>query len=316
MRKILRILFHWLYVVKHAYPKSWAFFKAVVVGLPPSVLGYSLLSASFDLPLRSELNRWLGAHPFFVIAFVVWPYTFGTIFELFDRFLEEMGEPNELKKEEWAAVFTAIQDIVGRKTNRFGAFVTHMQRQEVSSEEAFRAITQPEEQMKSMLSALHSLFRLLLGGKALKIVLAEMSDGQPQKWFWFMPNDDPPSNSILGDRSRNTAYAHATELKRYYIIPDIEKHIRRKGSKRRHYCATGDPERDCGSLICYPVFHRETDRIVYVLSIKAPQPNLITSDFYERYRFVFDAFVKRILLEYNLKLIKDTIEGDLNYAIA
>ncbi len=306
MRKAFRFFFNWLYIGKQRFPKWWAFFKGVGVGLPPSVLGYTLLSANFDLPLTAELKEWFGARPIFVIISVVWPYTFGTVFELFDRFLEQLGEPNELRREEWIAVFTAIQDIVGRKTNRFGTFVTRMQHHEVSSEEVFREITQPEEQMKSMLSSLHSLFRLLLGGKNLKIVLAEMADGQPKKWFWFMPNDDPPSDSVLAAPGGNTAYAHAAELKRHYIIPDIEKHIRRKGSRKRHYCATGDPERDCGSLICYPVFHRETKRTVYVLSIKAQQPNLINADFYERYRFIFRAYVNRILLEYNLKLIKDT----------
>lgn len=308
MRKKISRSFSKIIVIIEKHRKTLIALKGFIVGTPTAILGYSTLKFGKMLPLQNEILNYFQEHPFILFIVIIWPIISSIVLSIITDWFERLIEPSKIKQLHLTALISALDNVVGKKMNRFGEYAKKMQNNNMKKEEIFEKITQPDIQIEHLILNLHNLISLLTNDQSIKIVLAEIKDSIPIEYKCFMPNDIiPPLNLTNGD-AKNSFFHYCASERKTVFISDIEKHLNKnKNTKRKanNYVPSRNSDDNIGSIICYPVIHEHLNKVIYVISFKSKVVNLFNEKFKKDHSFFVDEFIKRLTLEYSLFYLKN-----------
>lgn len=202
------------------------------------------------------------------------------------------------------AVMGALDGIVGSKAARFGEYVKNIPNLDRAA--IFCTISQPQLQINEIIRAIWHVFDAAKSRETnnlIRVVLARFEGGKITGIPVYFPADEFVNASLEDLNKPNSAFLTAFRNKRILVISDIEKELRTK----KRYVPTGDPDDDSGSLICYPVIHKPTREIPFVISIHCDEKNYFkpSSEFTGIYELTLERFALRLSVEYSLLLVKE-----------
>lgn len=299
-----------IYDLSCRFPLGWIVVKVFLTGLPGVILGYAAIRFSLQpgggYPFQAELQNLLASFPLITAVLFLLPLALTVFYTWADNKIASIKDQEKFPKLLSASLIQALNDLVGVKLRRFDAFSGEMNSGKKGCE-VFQSITQPSLQIKQIALSLHHVLEKTLDDSSLQLVLVRIQDSAPSLWVEHIPNQLQPPDRFLGEDALKTLFHDAARQNKALWITDIAKHMKNK-KKRPLYCPQQDPDLDVGSIICYPIFHKAENKVVYALSIKSDRPNAITGDFKKTYTLVMDAFITRLLLEHNLVYIKERSE--------
>ncbi|MDO9451661.1 MAG: hypothetical protein Q7J29_02255 [Stagnimonas sp.] len=291
--------------------------KALIQGLPPALWAYALIKFSIALPFQQDAHDFFEAHKWLPLCVLIWPLVSTVLFEALADFTSALATSGDAGSAELLALVTAIDDIVGRKLNRFGEYAREL-RDGRKSKSVFADITQPQRQIEALVQSLWQMLSTLTQDRTLKVVLACMEKDLPVRWYCHFPNDALPSSDLLkAEAAKKTFFAHCSKDKRPVLIEDIAQYIelrrkkKAKGKKNKQatYIVGNASTDSTGSIIAYPIINHHLSELPFVLSVKS-DTNTINAAFKEKHKFIVEAFIKRLVLEHNLLSIKNGVTYD------
>jgi len=302
-KQLLFKIISWIISVREDRPIFFGFLKVVFVGIPAFILAYATLELGSPLLWQQPLREALKTHPGLVFACLGWTILSSIIIQALSSLITIFEDRNLPKVQELMALLTALDRVVGIKMERFGKYSKSVTA-DIGGDTAFRAITKPDAQIDYLIKNLFILLTSLTKDETLKIVLARMENTRPINWTSFMPDDVHPDDSILRNEKEQSLFSHCAKAKNPIIISDIANHLE-KAKKLILYLRSDLPGENEGSIICFPVHHDHSGKVIYCLSIKSQKPHLICERFNKKYGFMVQEFIKRINLEHSLEIIKE-----------
>jgi len=245
-------------------------------------------------------------------TFLLWP----VLAQFFLYFIEWLlnSPRNNLVRERklFSSIYTALEDVVGEKCNAFADFGTALRNREVdpSPSNAFLSITNPDMRIEILISQFGRLVNDILKPDDdpagwVSVVLCEIVDGNPSDYSAVYPPVDYPNSNLLDETVRGkTLFAKCAKRKKGVIILDIEKHLSNSKIPDKDYYPSSDPDKNKGSIAGIPVVHPQIGTVAYVLSLKSAKPFMIDEECLKYLKPAIRAFISRILLEHNLKIIQ------------
>lgn len=293
------------------HPKFKAALTALLVGFPAPILGVASLGLEGIDFLQVPIRKYLVENPAAVVILLAWPLLANFLLGIAGDYLKGISEEAEQEQEHLLALLAALDDVEGRKSNRFGTFAKRAEAEPQIARDAFLQITRPVKQIERIVASLHNVLTLITRDSSLQVVLAKMRDDLPVEWRCQMPNDVVLPDSLLGEGGRDTLFAHAARTRKMQHIADIEVHVAKKGKKtEKKYVELGDPELDAGSILCRPLYSPFLGRVLYVLSIKSEHHKVVGKQFAKRFALTFNSFCTRLLLEAHLEVIRRLAGGE------
>jgi hypothetical protein len=206
----------------------------------------------------------------------------------------------------------ALDRVVGFKERRFSDCVAKADN--FAKETAFCNLTQPVTQIGELVYAICEFFNAAREeddtpnerGRLIRVLLAEISDGQVICVPVNYPEDDPKpgSQAINALNSPYSTIQTAIRQRRMVIVSSITSELK-KPSDSRIIVETGNRDDTTGSLICYPVFYN--DKAVFVISVHCDEDGYFSNEKYDLYEHSLDRFGLRLRLEYSLLLMKEAL---------
>jgi hypothetical protein len=176
---------------------------------------------------------------------------------------------------------------------------------------AFDAVTEPGQQIELLIDAMFDVVNDLLRTGTdvtdwVKVVLVDVENNVPCRFRVHLPNNTVPSAGMLEPGVvKKTSWARAIQLEKPIIIEDIAAHLSSKGPRDKKYLGSAEADGDRGSLAAIPIRHPQSGQFIFVLSFKSPVPHKITEELIAKdLRPILTAIQNRLLLEYNIELIK------------
>jgi hypothetical protein len=200
-----------------------------------------------------------------------------------------------------------LDHIVGKKFERFG---THLKqfaaRRDVSATEAFRTITQPDDQIRELVEGIWKYFELTKSDADvdIRVALARMGQEHIEAFECFYPADPGPRSSVESLQSPESGFSTAKRTRRIVIVQDIYSEGRKKRGKR-FVISRPHLEDEEGAMLCYPIEERHINAVPYVVSVCASKRGYFRNSEREKYEVILKRFAQRIVLEYCLKYIKE-----------
>jgi hypothetical protein len=284
------------------HPILLAVLRTLFVGGPALILSYAMINLAKDLPYQKELRAVLASRPIWVVVLVCWTLLSNTTIQILGGLLSSFRDRNFLKTYDLLALLRSVDRVVGLKLERFGDYCRNMP-SVVAASRVFYDITQPEKQIDYLVKNLYTLLVSLTKDDTLKLVLARMENDTPIRWQSFMPDDVHPDDAILNGKQKKSLFSHCARRKEPLVIPDIGAHLKGKPATYQ-YLPSDLPGENQGSIVCYPLRHDHTGKVVFALSLKSDRVNFIGHNFERKYTPIVKEFIKRINLEHSLELIK------------
>ncbi len=284
--------------------------EAVIVGVSIPILAFANFKFEAPPPLQVRLSAYLSANPWALVALLSWPIVGNVLTSILGDWIRNRAETGTPASEELQALVTAMDEVEGKKLNRFAEFARQVEREPAIASKAFLSITRPDKQIETLIQNLHHTLTLAMKDETLKIVLATIANDEPKAWRCQMPNDVLLPDRLLGVDAGKTMFAHAAQKRTTMIIEDIELHLSR-GKRQRHcpFAALGNASDDKGSIACKPLYSPQLGRVLYVLSIKSDRHKSVRKNFEKRHQLVLKAFCNRLLLEAHLEVIRQHAGG-------
>jgi hypothetical protein len=243
-----------------------------------------------------------------VLAAAVWPFAMTALLGVLDRYLVDGQAPDQ---HGLMMLFYTIEGIVGRKKERFSDTLHTLadgknDADRLDGGTVFLKITQPVDQMKSIMQGLLIFFKGIQTGKdsGLRVSLIELTNGHPKEFVCFYPEDRGPRSAIKDLDSPKSAVMQAVKNRHLVVIEDI-----RKGAKAGNFRITDATRKDePGSMMCYPVDDRISQKPVLVISVCSDVPGYFSRKSAKMYDWVLAKFANRLLLEYNLLRLRRRVE--------
>lgn len=290
------------------YKIPWVqfFLAPLLFTLPPVLLTKFTDSQKFhdfvsaDFPQLAEfLDRYYLASILFATI-----YTIAVL--AFAKSIVRRVRIREIDTSGLLSIIAALDGIVGPKAARFGEHVKNIPN--LTRETIFCTISQPQLQIVEIIRSLWYLFDAAKSRETnnlIRVVLARFADGKIIGFPVYFPADEFVDASLDDLNKPNSAFSTAFRTKKILVIPDIEKELRTK----KRYEPLGNHDDDSGSLICYPVIHKSTREVPFVISIHCDEKNYFKQDneFVEIYKLTLERFALRLSVEYSLLLLKETI---------
>lgn len=297
-----------------SFPKKHRRLKAALeagfVGLPTALFAYANVRwTDLPLPAQDKVRTCLLEHQVLLVGVLCWPILGSIILSILADWVKGLADGNGICEEELVALITAIDDLEGKKMNRFAEFARDVERDPAKTPAAFLTITRPDKQIEYLVTNLHHVLKHAIDDDTLKLVLARIQDNLPVQWRCQMPNDVLLPDDLLADRARNTLFAEAARTRKAQRIGDIEAYLaKNRKPKSLKYVATGDPQQDQGSIICKPLYSPQLGRVLYVLSIKSDNHGVIGPNFERRYGTILKSFCVLLMMEAHLEVIRSYVE--------
>lgn len=316
MREKIDTFCRGLTVLTQKHPYWTELTRFALYALPVTVLG--ILSYPFDTASRpwwhEVLKQWLEKR-----GWVVWTACGVPLFQFLTdialRRGRELMKDHETGGAHAITILSAINEFVGQKSQRFGAYAKRVFSAETkpSRGEIFAAITHPEEQIIAIITQIYFAVRKLTNDDTLKVVLVELplpKQNRTPSYACSLPSDKPPSLALLDEHWQKSFFRAVAEGDGPRVISDISKHVRKGGEKIFH--PSSSENNDKGSIIGFPLKNRFLQKNTHVVSLRSDYPNRLGTRFKNSYQKYLEFFFTRIHLEYNLKLIKDAAACSTN----
>lgn len=289
--------------------RLWTIIKAFIVGIPAVLLGFAEWNFKDVVPLQSWVSQYFEKNPLWLFILLFLPIILTVLFELYEELAMVIKERTSLEAVQLITLLAALDEIVGHKMERFGAFLREIRNKRIAREEIFDRITQPDHQIDCLISQLHVTLHSLTNDHSLKIVLVSIENGLPADFVQFMPKDSRPHQNILEKGADKSLFHFVAKEKKPIWIEDIEAYIALPKPKVKKYYTDGDYETNKGSIVEFPILHPHLNKVVYVLTIKSEKIGFIGKTFAKKFKKVVEIFSKRIILEHSLKCIKERAQS-------
>ena len=286
--------------------------RSLIVGLLPAVvLAFcnnqdlkAWLEENVSIAHRglSLLGGWL------VLAAAVWPFLVTLVFFYVDRARDARHAPDQRGL---LTLFDTIEDVVGEKRERFAQKLQEFREKKspgtkLDGAAVFLSITQPRQQIDSIIEGVLLFFKGIQSRKdtSLRVSLIEVKNRHPVDFLCFFPRDKGPRSAIKDLDNPNSAAARAIKAGGIVVIEDI------KSAANKDQFRVTDPSRaeEEGSMICYPVLDRSNRAVVLLVCLCSDVPRYFLGRSRKMYGWVFSKFANRLLLEYNLSVLKKLVE--------
>ena len=171
--------------------------------------------------------------------------------------------------------------------------------------------TAQHNQIESLIDGLYTIFESIIEEPraTLKVTLVLTSQDTFGSWVYFLPQDDGPTTQEAILRKPNSSFSTAVKLRsKTLIVENIRKEIikEQKSPQKSRFAVDGETD---GSILCYPIHHRNLNKVIFVVSVFADKNDVFKEIEREKYEYIFSQFAKRLLVEYNLLVIENTSVG-------
>jgi hypothetical protein len=289
----------WIWSHWNGHRSFYSFLKTVALLFSQVGLAYVAFNIGAPLPFQLPVRNWLVSHAYVIIILLAWAPIVQFLCAVVTKRIEVLRESDDLTQEDWISFAESLNEVVGQKTKRFTEYTIS---DGTTPAEVFRTITQPGEQIASLVFHLAGLMRILTGDTSLKMILANIENNVPTGWQSYMPLDKYPPMDWLSDNPAGTFFAYCARSGHPVSIANIAEELRK--GRRSRYRPGEDPRENKGSIVCFPVKQPFASRVIYVLSIKSDNVDELDDEFIMRYEFIIDSYLKRIVLEANLDRLK------------
>jgi hypothetical protein len=126
----------------------------------------------------------------------------------------------------------------------------------------------------------------------------------PVGWYAFAPENEPPKTDITVLQNQDSSVSICLKRKSIFVVEDIKMASEKQG-RREYVMSHQDPSDEIGSLVCYPVYHKQTKCYPFVLAVSANKPYFMNQR-KELYKWILDPYVLRLQLEYSLLVLKES----------
>jgi hypothetical protein len=189
-----------------------------------------------------------------------------------------------------------VRAVVTFKSRRFHDHAEAVGQSSADAGQVFRAITQPEAQIREILRATHDFFKAEAEvHETIHVSIMEWDEqGQHLRFMNYYPDGDAP-------RAPETAFHDATTLagqayfhNRVVICENLHEDP--------NYQPLGD--QDEGSMLSYPVYDDRRHKVVLVVNVRSDKIRRFRQRDQEALTLYMQVFGDRLLLEYRLMHLK------------
>lgn len=285
----------------------------VVTGVVPALTIAYFSNKAFGEIVRKQFPAFAAGLDSSSLLILISAFIYPTLLIAFARFVMHRVSSNGVNQDILLSLIATLDQIVGCKAERFGEYVTNLKRAKKDGgvDKTFEAITQPNVQIAEITRGVWTLFNVLLSEARprtlIRVVLAEVANNKIVGLPVFFPQDEPPRTEIKMLNLPNSTMMTALQTKKMVIIDSTKKELQKKQGRR--YVASNDDDRESdGSLICFPIRHKVTNSVPFVLSIHSDEVGMLNKMHSQLYEHLLGRFESRISLEYSLLIIKGEVE--------
>ncbi|WP_368571303.1 hypothetical protein [Acinetobacter haemolyticus] len=276
---------------------------------------YSVTVAAYsNTPLQETYKEyivgdWLMAHPFIVVFTGIGA---ALLYKIFYLYVKRKANSNRFHKHKIAtALLVAIDRAVTAKRQRFADAVNTFLRLKTSkytTNRVFNNITQPQEQIKTLIEALDTFFRSSYDIQ-FKIGLMRIDKNESiEDWELYYPAYDQPKTSLDDLRKSTSTISQCIQHKELKIVSDVKKEIQKQKKKKQNhvrlYEKGATSESESWSQLCYPIRSISTKRVIYVVTIAAKDKGFFKENERDDYKWILDHIGNRLAIEHSLKELK------------
>ena len=231
-------------------------------------------NTAVDNPIFNETVTYLADNPY--MAFSMAAVYLIVLNGFISLIKDNCNQVEEIDSKGLLTLFEALEAIVGAKANRFGEYLKSYTNGTKSSAEVFSDITRPDQQIALIAAGLHGFFDAIdTVGVNFRVCVILVEDGIPSDFYYYHPISEPPKAEIEDLQSDESTVSACIRKKDIVIVPDVHEPIG-KGEKRKYVGSTSG--QDQRSIICYPVMHRYTDAIPYVIAVVADKKDYFRAE--------------------------------------
>lgn len=262
--------------------------------------------------VNTGLKKFFDSHTTLSLWATLWPLGY-ILFQFIDFSFKEYLP---VDTEKLMSLFKTIDKVLGSKIERFGEQAKKIldSNKPVSGEVIFKRITQPKSQISKIANGIWYYFNLEANSSdnRIRVAIAKMGDKYISDWMVFVPEDDGPVGQIEKYQVDECGFSRAKEKGKILIIPDIQKAAKETTKKCNYVIVSEELKDEEGSMICYPVKHRNLNDTPYVISVWSSEKNYFKLAHEKAYDFILNKFAKRIALEHGLLVLKERVGYEEN----
>lgn len=294
--------------VKNVTDKLWV--QLVVIPLI-FFLGPSLTATYYSVDsfkseanglLPSALSDFLNHHVLSITTLaLLLSFLVSNINSILDKLVSSDGS---LTTEGLLALKESLEKIVQYKAQRFESECARINPNgQLTEASVFQAITRPDQQIIFIAHALNGFLEAITKDIDFKVRLIKIENHLPVGWYTYAPDNEPPKTEITVLQNQDSSVSICLRKKSLFVVEDIEAAAVKQGG-REYVMSHQDPSDEIGSLVCYPVYHKQTRCYPFILAVSANKPFFMNHK-KELYKWIFDQFALRLQLEYSLLVLKE-----------
>jgi hypothetical protein len=290
----------------HWFVKS--FLKPVFFILPPTIITNLATKNNLTQQLGSVLNpqisQLLSQSSLFLF---IGAYLYLVILKSIYSAIEHYSKPErEINRNDILFLLTSIGVVVGDKMKRFSDKAKEISTRDViNSQQIFFEITQPEQQISLLITALkNSIEYIDQTDSFFRVGLLMVQDDKPYEWACFTPAQRPPRTAASELSHPRTTVMLSIKAKTPILVEDIAKELKIRNKDKRRFLKCNTTEGEEGSQLCYPIIHPATGKVEYVITIAGNKRLCLEEKHLPLYTWLIDHFAMRVSLEHSLLLIK------------
>ena len=282
------------------------FFYSLILALGPIVVGYSRMGAADKTatapPFSQSLAVFFNSHPNWTFICCLLPCV-AVLMKFVGHGMEKkLKFYRHINDKGLVHLLNIFDGVVGKKMEMLGKKTLKLfqDNADVQIDEKCFLNDPPLPQMHqihALMDGLFHMFRVITEEErcSIKITLAFIRNAKIHSWIYFLPQDLGPVASIEDLQHKCSGFSQCVRANKTLIIGDLEKEFRKNEQKKRFF--SKEPRE--GSLICFPVFHRNLSKVLFVISIITDKKGTFKDGERDKYSFVLSSFAKRILVEYD-----------------
>ncbi|HEM7769444.1 TPA: hypothetical protein U2L27_001553 [Acinetobacter baumannii] len=171
----------------------------------------------------------------------------------------------------------------------------------------FERITQPDNQIKLLIEALHDCIRSIYPNEFSKVALIKVKDGHLDDWVCHSPYDTKPRTTIAQLKNSNSTFSRTLSTKKMIIVADTQIEIQKPSSGDILYIQGNTDPNESWCQVCVPIQSINSNEIIFIISIAIKRANVISADNEKFLEWLFKFFISRLALEHSLKELKEHI---------
>ncbi|MCP3924776.1 MAG: hypothetical protein GY714_19540 [Desulfobacterales bacterium] len=285
--------------------------RPVLLVVLPSLIVFMLTKENVGAPFfklldNSGFNNWgetVKKSAFLIITFAI---SFQFIAKATYEFLLKHSRPKkEIGVDELMWISDIIENIVGEKCKRMADHAREtIKEDEICAKDTFKTITKPEQQINLLVVGLCKAFEQCINSKVkFRVGLLKIENNKPVEWFFYEPANETPSTTAKELCATTSTVMKCIKDRGIIIVDDIQKELKRPKNKRRFIKGRTNNNKK-GSQLCFPVRHRATNDIEYVVSIAGNKKECLMEKNSELYEWIIRQFSVRVCIEHSLMIMK------------